>query len=87
MKIAKEQNADIIAMSTLLNSTMLYMPEVIKELKKAGIKAKVIVGGRPVSEKFAEEIGADGYAKNPTEAIEVCKRFMEEIKKINDKLN
>ncbi|MFX0134791.1 MAG: B12-binding domain-containing protein [Candidatus Hodarchaeota archaeon] len=80
VKQAKEKNADIIALSALLSTTMLYMPEVIKALKKAGIKAKTIVGGRPVSEKFAKKIGADGYAKNPTEAIEVCRRFMEEIK-------
>ncbi len=79
VKEAKEKNANIVAMSSLLSTTMLYMPEVIKALKKAGIKAKTIVGGRPVSEKFAKEIGADGYAKNPTGAIEVCRRFMEEI--------
>lgn len=79
VKNAKEKKADIVAISALLSTTMQYMPTVIKELKKAGIKAKIIVGGRPVTEDFAKKIGADGYGKNPTEAIEICRRFMEEL--------
>jgi len=80
VKNAKEKKADIVAISTLLSTTMQYMPTIIQELKKAGVKAKIIVGGRPVSEKFAKEIGADGYGKNPTEAVEICRRFMDEIR-------
>ncbi|MHA1298887.1 MAG: cobalamin B12-binding domain-containing protein [Candidatus Helarchaeota archaeon] len=80
VKNAKEKKADIVALSALLSTTMQYMPIVIQELKKAGVKAKIIVGGRPVNEQFAKEIGADGYGKNPTEAIEICRRFMDEIR-------
>jgi 5-methyltetrahydrofolate--homocysteine methyltransferase len=60
---AKENNADIIAMSALLTTTMPKMGETIKILKEEGIRdqVKVIIGGAPVTSKFADEIGADGY--------------------------
>ncbi|TFF88730.1 MAG: cobalamin-binding protein [Promethearchaeota archaeon] len=74
----KEKEADIVALSTLLTNTMPYMKVIIDDLKKEGLrgKIKVIVGGRPVSEDFAREIGADGFAKNPFDAKEICKNWM-----------
>lgn len=77
---AREVNADIVALSALLTTTMLNMEEVIDALKKAGIrdKVKVIVGGRPVSDEFAKRIGADAYAKDAFEAAKVVRRLLHE---------
>ncbi|MBD3227826.1 MAG: cobalamin-binding protein [Candidatus Lokiarchaeota archaeon] len=80
IKAVKEKNADILALSTLLTNTMHYMKEVIDALEEEGLrnKVKVIVGGRPVSEEFANKIGADGFAQNPFDAKEICKNWMKE---------
>ncbi len=82
VKKAKEVDADIVAMSALLTTTMIEMRNVIEELKKAGIRdrVKVIVGGAPVTEEYAREIGADGYAEDAVKAVEVCKRLVEELR-------
>ncbi|MBW1995223.1 MAG: cobalamin-dependent protein [Deltaproteobacteria bacterium] len=74
---AKEINADMIALSSLLTTTMPYQKEIIEDLKAMGIrnKYKVMVGGGPVTEKFAKEIGADGYGKDAIEALEVAKKL------------
>ncbi len=76
---AKKYKPDIIAMSTLLSTTALHIPQTIAALRKEGVKAKILVGGRPIDEKFARESGADGYGKNPTEAIKICNTWMEEM--------
>jgi methylmalonyl-CoA mutase cobalamin-binding domain/chain len=75
----KETNADILAMSSLLTSTMENMKVTIMEAKKAGIreKVKVIVGGAPLTEQFARQIGADAYGADAVEAIKLCKKFVE----------
>ena len=74
----KEVDADIVALSTLMTTTMLGMKAVIEKLKEAGIRdqVKVMVGGSPVSKKFAEEIGADGYSVNAVEAVKVAKELV-----------
>ena len=74
---AKEVDADLIMMSTLMTTTMPGMREVINKLKEQGMrdKVKVIVGGSPISMKYAEDIGADGYSRNAVEAVEVAKRL------------
>ncbi len=75
----KEHQADILCMSALLTTTMTYMKEVIHALETAGIRknVKVMVGGAPVSQVFAEEIGADGYSDNANSAVSVAKSLME----------
>ena len=75
---AKEVDADIVAMSTLMTTTMSGMREVIKKLEEAGIRdrVKVMVGGSPVSRKFADEIGAEGYSSNAVEAVKVAKELV-----------
>lgn len=75
---AKEVDADIVAMSTLMTTTMGGMGEVIKKLEEAGIRnrVKVMVGGSPVSRKFADEIGAEGYSRNAVEAVKVAKELV-----------
>lgn len=74
----KEHNADILGMSALLTTTMPYMKMVIDALTEAGLrdKVKVMVGGAPVSAKFASEIGADGYSDNANLAVINAKEWI-----------
>jgi corrinoid protein of di/trimethylamine methyltransferase len=74
----KETDADVVAMSALLTTTLPAQREVIEALKKAGLrsKVKVLVGGAPATAKWAEEIGADGYGEDPIEAVRVAKRLL-----------
>lgn len=78
VKKAEEVKADIIAMSALLTTTMIEMKNVIEELKKSGMrnKVKVIIGGAPITEEYAKEIGADGYAEDAVKAVRVCKELL-----------
>ena len=78
VKKAKEAKADIIAISSLMTTTMPYQREVIEELKYQGVRANflVLVGGGPVTEEWAEKIGADGYAENSSEAVETVKKLI-----------
>jgi methylmalonyl-CoA mutase cobalamin-binding domain/chain len=78
VEAVKEHKADILCMSALLTTTMTYMPEVLKALEEAGIRdqVKVMVGGAPVSEAFAKEIGADGYSDNANSAVALAKRLI-----------
>jgi len=75
---AKEENADIIVISTLMTTTMEGMNEVIQILNKENIRDnfKVMIGGGPVSQSFADKIGADGYSANATEAVALAKRLV-----------
>ena len=72
---AKEVNAEIICLSTLMTTTMDGMSTVIELLKEEGIRDrfKVLVGGGPISQAFANRIGADGYADNAANAVKVAK--------------
>ena len=75
---AKEVNAQLVCMSTLMTTTMDGMRVVIDKLKEAGIrdKVKVMIGGSPISQKFADEIGADGYSTNAVEAVKLAERLL-----------
>lgn len=79
VEAVKKHNPDILGMSALLTTTMIHMKEVIEALKKEGLrdKVKIIVGGAPVTEQFAKEMGADAYAENAFKAAEVCKKLVE----------
>lgn len=74
----KETKADILCMSALLTTTMTYMKDVLDALEKSGIRnsVKVMVGGAPVSQAFADEIGADGYSDNANSAVALARRLM-----------
>jgi dimethylamine corrinoid protein len=74
----RETEADIVAMSALLTTTLPAQREVIEALKTAGLrsKVKILVGGAPATAKWAEEIGADGYGEDPIEAVRVAKRLL-----------
>ena len=77
---AKEKKADLVCLSTLMTTTMGGMQEVIDLLEKAGIRGqvKVMVGGGPISQRFADKIGADGYSHNAVEAVRLAKRLVGE---------
>jgi 5-methyltetrahydrofolate--homocysteine methyltransferase len=74
----KEFEPDVVGMSALLTTTMRAMEHTIKALEEAGVRdtLKVMVGGAPVTQAFAEQIGADGYASNAASAAEMAKQFM-----------
>ena len=72
----KESKATVIAMSALLTTTMVAMKPAIDELRKAGITAKVMVGGAPVTQSFADEIGAQGYAADAASAVDKAKELL-----------
>ena len=82
IETAKRENVDIIALSSLLTTSMPYMVDVLKTMEGLGIRDqyKVIVGGGPVSAEWAESIGADGYSNDANEAVELCRKIMAERK-------
>jgi trimethylamine corrinoid protein len=75
---AREVEADIVGLSALLTTTMLNQGKVIESFQEAGLreKVKVIVGGAPVSQSWAEQIGADGYSENAVGAVALAKELM-----------
>ena len=75
---AREKNADLILMSALLTTTMMSMKDVVAALKDSELadKVKAMVGGAPITQKFADEIGADGYAPDGSSAVERAKELM-----------
>lgn len=75
---AKDVNADIIAVSSLLTTTQPYQREIIEELESRGLrnKFKVIVGGGPITADWAKKIGADGYGADALEGLEVAKKLV-----------
>ncbi len=75
VQAVREHSADVVAISALLTTTMLGMPAVIQALKEAGLRerVRVIIGGAPVSQKFAEDIQADAYAVNAPGAVDVLR--------------
>ena len=78
VKAVIDNDADILTLSALLTTTMGYMRDVIKAVEDAGIrdKVKIMVGGAPLNEAFAKEIGADVYTADANEAVIVAKKLM-----------
>jgi 5-methyltetrahydrofolate--homocysteine methyltransferase len=74
----KDKGANIIALSALLTTTMPSMKTTIEGLKEAGVRAnvKVIIGGAPVTQKYADEIGADGYSDNASSAVTLARKLV-----------
>jgi corrinoid protein of di/trimethylamine methyltransferase len=72
----KEKNARIVAMSALLTTTMMSMKTTIEALKQAGVRdqVKVMIGGAPITQKFADEIGADGYSESAVGAVALARK-------------
>lgn len=76
----KEHNPDIVGMSSLLTTTMMKIESTIKQLVADGVRnqVKIIIGGAPVTQEFADDIGADGYSEDASTAVELCDRMMSE---------
>ena len=65
----KEHDADVVALSALLTTTMTAMPSIIQAVRAADAEVKILVGGAPVTATYAQSIGADGYGANATDAV------------------
>ena len=76
IEAVKSSGARIIAMSALLTTTMPQMPEIIKAVKQAGLRVKTMIGGAPVTQAYADEIGADGYAPDAASAVDKAKELI-----------
>jgi 5-methyltetrahydrofolate--homocysteine methyltransferase len=78
VEVIKEGRADLVALSALLTTTMPNMRATIEGLKAAGLrdKAKVMIGGAPVTQTYADQIGADGYAPDASRAVALAKSLM-----------
>jgi len=74
----KDNRADILGLSALLTTTMTHMPEVIDALKEDGVREnlQVMIGGAPVSQDYADEIGADGYASDASSAVKLAEQLI-----------
>jgi 5-methyltetrahydrofolate--homocysteine methyltransferase len=70
---AKATGIQLIGMSALLTTTMPSMEKTIKALKEAGVSAKIVIGGAPVTQGYADKIGADGYAPDAASAVDLAK--------------
>lgn len=77
---ASSRNVDIIAMSSLLTTTLSYQRDVIEELKARGLRErfKVLVGGGPVTQAWADEIGADGFGRDAADGLAAARRLVGE---------
>jgi 5-methyltetrahydrofolate--homocysteine methyltransferase len=76
VETAKSEGAQVMALSALLTTTMPQMENVIKAVKEAGISVKVMIGGAPVTQKYADEIGADGYAPDAASAVDLAQSLI-----------
>ncbi|MCK4977467.1 MAG: cobalamin-dependent protein, partial [Anaerolineales bacterium] len=75
----KENDAEIVGASALLTTTMLQQRKLIEAIEEAGLRdqVKIIVGGAPVTDSFATEIGADGYAEDAISAVDLALRLVD----------
>jgi len=78
VEVVKEQNPNLICLSALLTVTMPSMKSTIDALKQAGVRdrVKVLIGGAPITQNFADQIGADGYGENAASAVNLARSFM-----------
>ena len=78
VEAVKEEDGSVLAMSALLTTTMTQMKAVLQELETAGVrkKTKVMIGGAPITQQYADEIGADGYSDNASGAVALARRLV-----------
>lgn len=78
LESVEKEDADIVGMSALLTTTMIYMKETIEAIKGAGMgqEVKFMIGGAPVTDEFARQIGADGYAPDAASAVDLAKSLL-----------
>ncbi len=79
VEVVRDQKPEILGLSALLTITMTELGNVIKELEKADLRnqIKVIVGGAPLTEEYAQKIGADAYAPDAVAGVNICKKWVE----------
>jgi len=73
---AQAHDADVVCLSALLTTTMPVMAKTVEALKEAGLKAKTIIGGAPVTDAYAQQIGADGFSDNAPGAVELIRKLV-----------
>ena len=73
---AQIQNADVVCLSALLTTTMPVMAKTVEAIKEAGLKVKTIIGGAPVTQAYAKQIGADGFSDNAPGAVELIRKLI-----------
>jgi 5-methyltetrahydrofolate--homocysteine methyltransferase len=76
IRAVTDNDAAILGMSALLTTTMIYMKTVVDAVRDKGLHVQIAVGGAPVTQKFADEIGANGYAADAASAVELFKRLV-----------
>ena len=76
LRAIEEKDPDILALSALLTTTMPAMRETVSLIKKRNTRAKIIVGGAPVTQAFADQIGADGYADDAPGAVALVRKLL-----------
>ena len=78
LEYAERENPDVLGMSALLTTTMVFMKDMVEALEEAGLKEriKVIIGGAPITQSYADEIRADGYAPDAASAVDLVKTVM-----------
>ena len=78
VETVRQEKPQVVALSTLMSTSMNHMGRLVTALRDAGLRddVKVIIGGAPVSRNFAEKIGADGYSENATEAVKLVDRLL-----------
>jgi 5-methyltetrahydrofolate--homocysteine methyltransferase len=79
IEAAQQSNADIVCLSALLTTTMPAMKDTIEAFKGAGLrdKVRIMIGGAPITQQFADAIGADGYAADAASAVDKVKELLE----------
>ena len=78
-----EHKPDVIGLSALLTTTMTYMNEVVCKFKEKGLGVPIIIGGAPLNQKYADSIGAAGYARNAYEAVRLVDKIIKDNKPVN----
>ena len=73
---AQAHDADVVCLSALLTTTMPVMAKTVEALKEAGLKVKTIIGGAPVTDAYAQQIGADGFSNNAPGAVELIRKLV-----------
>ena len=76
IKKIKETGAAIVGLSALLTTTMPAMDKTVQAIREAGLDCKIMIGGAPVTQNYADKIGADGYAPDAASAVDVAKSFL-----------
>jgi 5-methyltetrahydrofolate--homocysteine methyltransferase len=76
VELCKTDEVNVCAMSALLTTTMPQMQKTVEAINAAGVAIKIIIGGAPVTQSFADEIGADGYADDAATAVDVVKELI-----------